>query len=505
MNIKCPIFHHAEQTPDNRAIITPDQSLTYLQLERIVSQSVTWLEQKGIQKSTRVALVGQNSWEYIVLLEAIWRIGAIAVPLNFRFPPGSINDILKKQEVNYIITGAVNISNFEESCITIDWTECVKYIHKDKDAPLNDQMNGQKKIDLNNHAAIILTSGSTGREKAVLHTYGNYYYNALGSNDNIKLTPGDRWLLSLPLFHVGGLGILFRCFIAGAAVVVPQENEKDANEKEALEDSLNVYRVTHASLVSTQLLRLINHLGEGLVAIRDFSYLKALLLGGSGFPAALIRKALSFNLPIHTSYGLSEMASQVTTTPPGVPADKLFTSGKLLAHRHLIIDKHSEICVKGETLFKGYVEGSVISRPWGRGGWFHTGDLGRIDADGYLTVLGRQDNMFISGGENIMPEEIEGILNELPEIEQVVVVPVINEMYGFRPAAFLKFRELTESTAAVPVTKDYLLSYLKERLPHFKIPDYFYYWPKGLAQTSLKVKRSIFLELLQRKEKPMLL
>lgn len=470
MKINCPIAQQAEQAPDNLAIIAPGQTFTYSQLDMMVARAVAALEQEGIRKHTRVALVGRNSWEYVVILAALWRIGAIAVPLNFRFPPANINEILKRQGINYIIE------------------ECLQYVQLD--APLS----SRKQIDLNNHAAIILTSGSTGQEKGVLLSYGALYYNALGSNENIKLAPGDRWLLSLPLFHVGGLGILFRSFIAGAAVVVPQENEK-----EALEDSISTNRVTHVSLVSTQLLRLMNQLEASSASCRDFSHLKAVLLGGSGFPGTLIQKALSLNLPIHTSYGLSEMASQVTTTPPGAQAEKLFTSGKLLAHRDLMIDKNDEICVKGKTLFKGYVEGEVVARSRGRGGWFHIGDIGRVDEDGYLTVLGRRDNMFISGGENIMPEEIEAVLNELPEVEQVVVVPVADEMYGFRPAAFLKFR------GDATVTKDYLVTYLERKLPRFKIPGFFYHWPEDIDQTTLKVKRPILLELLQREEKPGLL
>ncbi|MCX6581349.1 MAG: o-succinylbenzoate--CoA ligase [Candidatus Aminicenantes bacterium] len=515
MKINCPIAQQAEQAPDNIAVIAPGQTFTFSQFDMMVSRAVSLLEQKGIGRRTRVALVGRNSWEYIIILAALWRIGAIAVPLNFRFPPTRIDEILKRLGINYIIVhhdGSPSPGDHENFAtktprhqeffynkpLGVPWClgalvaifiaeECVQYVQQD--ALLSDR----KRIDLNNHAAIILTSGSTGREKGVLLTYGALYYNALGSNENIKLAPGDRWMLSLPLFHVGGLGVLFRSFMAGAAVVVPPENEK-----EALEDSLITCRVTHVSLVSTQLLRLINRLEEGIVTPGGFSHLKAVLLGGSGFPAALIQKALSLNLPIHTSYGLSEMASQVTTTPPGAlgtsgaQAEKLFTSGKLLAHRDLFIDKNNEICVKGKTLFKGYVEGAEISRPLDNMGWFHTRDLGQVDAEGYLTVLGRRDNMFISGGENIMPEEIEAVLNELPEVERVVVVPVADEMYGFRPAAFLKLRESADTAA---VTKDYLVRYLEGKLPRFKIPGFFYHWPEGLADGSLKVKRSIFEKL----------
>ena len=505
MKINCPIAQQAEQAPDNIAVIAPGQTFTFSQFDMMISRAVSLLEQKGIGKQTKVALVGRNSWEYIVLLAALWRMGAIAVPLNFRFPSASINEILKRQGINCIIVQDDGTPSPVHEDVAIRAPgHHVFFDNKPlggplclrafvalfmADAPLSDR----KQIDLNNHAVIILTSGSTGREKGVLLTYGALYYNALGSNENIKLAPGDRWMLSLPLFHVGGLGVLFRCFMAGAAVVIPQENEK-----ETLEDSLITCRVTHVSLVSTQLLRLINRLEEGIVTPGGFSHLKAVLLGGSGFPTALIQKALSLNLPIHTSYGLSEMASQVTTTPPGAPgtpgapAEKLFTSGKLLAHRDLFIDKNNEICVKGKTLFKGYVEGAEISRPLDNRGWFHTGDLGQVDAEGYLTVLGRRDNMFISGGENIMPEEIEAILSRLPEVERVVVVPVVDEMYGFRPAAFLKLRE---SAVTAAVTKDYLVSYLEGKLPRFKLPGFFYHWPEGLEEDSLKVKRSLFEKL----------
>ncbi|MCU0286559.1 MAG: o-succinylbenzoate--CoA ligase [Acidobacteria bacterium] len=486
MKINCPISQHPGQRTNEPAIIERGQSGTYLQLDRMISRAMVLLVQKGITKRSRVALIGRNSSEYIVLLFALWRLGAIAVPLNFRFPLENIRNILKRQEIHYLIAGtpdapdAPDDLDFKEpGIITINWEEFKHSIHQD--LPLNNRI----KINLNNPAAVILTSGSTGKEKGVLHTYGNYYYNALGSNENIKLAPGDRWLLSLPLFHVGGLGILFRCFTAGAAVVVPAGNE-------SIEESLMTYGVTHASLVSTQLLRLINHMEEGKAGA--FSHLKVLLLGGSGFPTALIHKALSLKLPIYTSYGLSEMASQVTTTPAGAPADKLFTSGKLLPYRQLMIDKNNEICVKGKTLFKGYIEGTALTKPWvkEKGKWFHTGDLGRWDKDGYLVVIGRRDNMFISGGENIMPEEIEAILKELPGIEEAVVIPVINETYGFRPAAFLKLKRNVE------LNKEYIVSYLMEKLPRFKIPDYFYHWPKELEQTSLKIKRSLFMELLQK-------
>jgi O-succinylbenzoic acid--CoA ligase len=483
MIISCPISRYAESAPDEPAIITGERIYSYLHLNSIISSSVDLLKQKGIEKDARTALVGRNSSEYIAALWALWRIAAVVVPINFHFPSEYLVKIFQKINISFAILNSPLFSYFRERSGIISWEEIANCWEL-----ANLFSDDQNRINLENNAAIILTSGSTGSEKAALHTFANHYYSALGSNENITLAPGDRWLLSLPLFHVGGLGILFRCFLAGAAVVVPGESE-------SLLESIEKYNVTHVSLVSTQLHRLLQEKGETRRA-RKFQRLKAILLGGSAFPASLIREAISLKLPIYTTYGLTEMASQVTTTPKNATLEKLLTSGKLLNYRGLKIDENNEICVKGKTLFKGYVEGQTFSSPCDSGGWFHTGDLGGIDADGYLHVLGRQDNMFISGGENIMPEEIEALLDQLPGIKQSIVVPVEDETYGFRPSAFLKPEQ------ELKITKDEVLNHLQKHLPCFKIPDLFYLWPdtNGSGEKSLKVERRYFRDLLKKSE-----
>jgi O-succinylbenzoic acid--CoA ligase len=244
-------------------------------------------------------------------------------------------------------------------------------------------------IPLGRPATVVFTSGSTGTPKAALHTFGNHYFSAVGSNANIALAPGDRWLHSLPLYHVGGLSILFRCLISGAAIALP---EPDA----PLGRSISGLRATHVSLVSTQLLRLLREDAalEGL---------RAVLMGGGPMPEDLVDQALARGLPVHTSYGLTEMASQVTTTAPGAAPEELRTAGRVLPHREVSVSGEGEILVRGETLFAGYVEGEKTRRPSGTGSWFRTGDLGRLDGAGRLRVLGRRDNLFISGGENVRP------------------------------------------------------------------------------------------------------
>jgi O-succinylbenzoic acid--CoA ligase len=241
---------------------------------------------------------------------------------------------------------------------------------------------------------------------------------------------------------------VFRCLISGAAIALP---EPDA----PLGRSISELRATHVSLVSTQLLRLLREDAalEGL---------KAVLTGGGPVPEDLVDEALARGLPVHTSYGLTEMASQVTTTAPGAAPEELRTAGRVLPHREVSVSGEGEILVRGETLFAGYVQGGRPGVRPGAGGWFRTGDLGRLDGAGRLRVLGRRDNLFVSGGENVRPEEIEEALLRIPGVEEAVVVPVPDPEFGERPVAFVRLsgvvvdlaRALGAGPAAVQGTQD---------------------------------------------------
>jgi O-succinylbenzoic acid--CoA ligase len=183
-------------------------------------------------------------------------------------------------------------------------------------------------------------------------------------------------------------------------------------------------------------------------------------------PEDLVDEALARGLPVHTSYGLTEMASQVTTTAPGAAPEELRTAGRVLPHREVSVSEEGEILVRGETLFAGYVEGEKTGRPSGAGGWFRTGDLGRLDGAGRLRVLGRRDNLLISGGENVRPEEIEEALLRIPGVEEAVVVPVADPEFGARPVAFVRLSEGMGDLARA----------LEPVLPRFKIPKDFHEW-----------------------------
>ena len=412
-----------------------------------------------------MALYLPKDERYVALVLALIRAGQIACPVSDRVPRRGVASLLERAACSALIsedegvlqtTGADLLKQSPDDLLR----EC-----KQRTVPID--------IPLERPATIIFTSGSTGVPKAALHTFGNHLHSALGSNANIALRSGDRWLHSLPLYHVGGLSILFRCLLAGATAALPQHETP-------LGEAIAGLGATHVSLVSTQLSRLLREAA-------DLTALEAVLMGGGPIPPSLVEEALARGLPVHTSYGLTEMASQVTTTPPGASPEELRTAGRVLPNREVSISGEGEILVRGETLFAGYVEGERIDYSLDMDGWFHTRDLGELDENGYLRIRGRMDNLFISGGENVQPEEIEESLCRLEGIDEAVVVPVPDEEFGARPVAFVRMdgevRDLSRELEPV--------------LPRFEIPISFHLWPEE-ARRGMKADRAALGELARR-------
>jgi O-succinylbenzoic acid--CoA ligase len=445
LSVTCPLRAAALATPSAAALVGAQGTVSYGELDRSVSAAAVRLA--GLEPGSRVALYLPKDERYAALILALIRAGHVACPVSDRLPPEGIARLLEGAACSALISDHANLLRTTRP-----------NLHKLEPGPLLEedrQLMEAADIPLQAPATIIFTSGSTGTPKAALHTFSNHYHNALGSNANIALRPGDRWLHSLPLYHVGGLSILFRCLLAGATAVFPEHRTQ-------IGESIAALGATHVSLVSTQLLRLLRE-------DADLSALEAVLMGGGPVPTSLVDEAVARGLPLHTSYGLTEMASQVTTTPPGASTEELHTSGRALPHREISISGEGEILVRGETLFAGYVKGEKVARPLDADGWFHTGDLGGLDEDGYLRILGRRDNLFISGGENIQPEEIEEAICRLDGVDEAVVVPLPDPEFGHRPVAFVR----TDGDESGD-----LASELRKVLPRFKIPISFHPWPE---------------------------
>ncbi len=449
--------------PEAEALVGVRGMISFKDLDRLVSAATLRLGE--LEAGSMVALHLPRDERYVVLLLALIRAGHVACPISDRLPPRAVAPLLERAACSALISEDEDLLQISGAGLRrLRPADLLEERRSDRTEPPD--------IPLERPATVVFTSGSTGVPKAALHTFGNHYYNALGSNANITLAAGDRWLHSLPLYHVGGLSILFRCLLAGATITLPEPGVP-------LGEAISGLGATHVSLVATQLLRLLR---EDV----DPGGLKAVLMGGGPVPASLVDEAIDRGFPVHTSYGLTEMASQVTTTPPGASSGELRTAGRVLPYREVSISERGEILLRGETLFAGYLDGERLDRPLDAGGWFHTRDSGELDERGYLRVRGRMDNLFISGGENVQPEEIEEAICRLEGIDEAVVVPVPDEEFGARPIAFVR-------TEGEP--RD-LAPELETVLPRFKIPISFHPWPDGAA--GMKPDRAALAERARR-------
>lgn len=439
----------------------------------------------------KVAIIGSNSENYLKLLISLLITGAVVMPLNPKYPMSKIYNCLLKTNCNkLIIEENLDINDIKDDISDISGINLIPPGYFDdnfKEIGLMELVLQLKAKNINeiinNNATIIFSSGSSGVPKAVLHTIGNHYFSALGSNYNIELKEGDCWLISLPLNHLSGFSTLFKSIISGAKIKVKDKNL-------SLIEMIKKNSITHISLIPSQLSELIENINN----VKILKKLKAILLGGAPTPYFLVEEAKNLNLPIFVSYGSTEMSSQITCTLKNDSLKHLKTSGKLLKYRELKINEENEILVKGWTLFKGYVDKDksgkeVLLKPFDKEGWFKTGDLGFIDEEGYLHVSGRKDFMFFYKGEKIFPEEIENALKEIREINDALVVSIPEREENQVPVAFIKSKNFNS------LDFELIKKILHTKIESYKIPQFFLNWPESYEKELLKPDREEFKNL----------
>ncbi|PCF95991.1 o-succinylbenzoate--CoA ligase [Vreelandella nigrificans] len=456
MKDTCPIYYWAEEAPEHIAVEAGSVRLSYRTLNRRVASLAQQLAREGFVPGDRLMVPAKGSLESLLLAWACLRAGVIFCPLNPAFPIVQQLNLAKRLQAGRVCqTESYHRYPAELTPVSLDF--------------LAEANTGEPPtLDGNQLCNTIFTSGSSGTPKAVLHRVANHLASARGSASFTPVDQNSGWLLSLPLFHIGGYAIPFRIFLAGGRVILD-------DAPQSLAERLEQQVISHLSLVPTQLWRLLQ---AGFTPQR--TQLRELLLGGAAIPAPLVARMVALGLTPKVSYGLSEMASQVCTGIPTAPG----VVGKPLPGREVrVVD--GEIQLRGDTLFCGYLSNGKVAPALNDEGWFATRDRGHFNADGALVVEGRLDNGFISGGENIQPEAIEQRLVDHPSIAQSLVVPVPHSEWGERPVAFIDWHGETVSEQA-------LNAWVREALPGFMVPDAWLVWPPGVG---FKPSRKQFAEL----------
>lgn len=441
----------AKEMPHSVALTTEQGDVSWLELEQTVARYAGHFQSIGICQGSIISVVGKNHPDAIWCLLAAMQVGAICTFIA----PAPLTSILDKLDTLYP-EGAVRWVSFSpdseylwqplsEACL---YAQCLtlRTTSGEVDLPLNPY----------SIATLVFTSGSTGKPKAVAHSINQHVASAHGVLARLNFETYHTWLLSLPLYHVSGLAIVYRWLVAGGTLKMGSGH--------LLDDIVNV---THASLVPTQLRRLLK---EG-----DVSSLQAVLLGGSHIPAALAQKAAQYGVDTWLGYGMTEAASTVTMKR----VDDNAGCGSILAGRQVDI-RDGQIFIGGDTLAMGYYQHGELVDLADSEGWYASSDLGYWQEDS-LVISGRADNMFISGGENIHCEEIEQVLLSYPAITAAIVIPVADCQYGYRPIALVKGD--VEHAQSEDFTQ-----YLNERLVRFKHPIAYFAMPE-IESSGIKVSR----------------
>jgi O-succinylbenzoic acid--CoA ligase len=453
-------------SPDQPALIAQNVRWTFSELDQRANAFALALANRGIQAGDRIALLLGNSAEFATIAHGAPRIGAVVVPLNLRLAVRELAWQLTDVGARLLLCDSPRTATADTVQGLVPGLESVAVHDLVDGAARPGALSGVLRQPMDPAAlhTIIYTSGTSGRAKGAMLTHGNHWWSAIGSVLNLGLHHDDSWLAVLPLFHVGGLAILVRSVIYGVPVVL-----HDRFDPVAVNEAIDQQGVTCVSLVSAMLRQVLDARGGRPVP----ATLRCVLLGGGPVPVALLERCAGQGIPVIQTYGLTETASQVATLAPADALRKPGSAGKPLLPTELRIDRDGapapsagvgEILVRGPTVGIGYVDRPEETRRAFRDGWLHTGDVGYLDAEGYLYVLDRREDLIVSGGENVYPAEVEAALLEHPAIEDAGVVGVPDPQWGEVPAAVVKRRADSALDAGTAI------AFCESRLARYKVP-----------------------------------
>ncbi len=427
----------ADLTPDAAALVFGDARLSYRALADQVHAAQRHLgEELGIARGDRIALLALNRPEFLVLLFACARLGAMLVPLNWRLAPPEHLFMLQDAGAHALILEpafaptAALAARALPGCRSV--TLPLALGGAGAAAPLDDAIADATPL------LIVYTSGTTGRPKGAVLTQGALTWNAINGVAAHELTSRDRVLITIPLFHVGGLNMQTVPALHAGATVHLHARFDPAATLAAIRDQ----RITVTVLVPAQLAALLEHPDW---PDADLSSLRLVTTGSSVVPPALVEPWRARGVDVINVYGATETAPIATWISPADARRKPTSCGKAALHaavrvvdaggRDAPVGQPGEVLVRGPNLFREYWNNPAATAEAIVDGWFHTGDIGHVDAEGFLYIDDRKTEVIISGGENIYPAEVEAVLMSVAGIAEAAVVARPHPKWGEVPVA----------------------------------------------------------------------
>jgi fatty-acyl-CoA synthase len=435
----------ARRTPQRVAIDYDGREVTYAELDRRSDALARELVARGLKRGDRVATLTGNSPEHVVVFFACAKAGFVLLPLNWRLAAPELRFQLDDAEPSAFLAEP----EYDELAAA---TGCPfePLAPPDGEAePFAAELRGDDPL------LLIYTSGTTGRPKGALLTHANCFWTNLSFDLATGVGGDDVVLQVLPQFHCGGWNVQpLLAWWKGAKVVLER-----AFEPARVLELLATKRVTTLMGVPAIYLFL-SH--EPAFADADLSSLRLAVVGGAPMPEELIRVWQARGIEIVQGYGLTEAAPNVLCLPPEDAMRKMGSAGKPYPYVDVRLGDESELLVRGPNVFPGYWRNPDATAAVLRDGWLHTGDVADVDEDGCYRIRGRLKDMYISGGENVYPAEVESALHDHPSVADAAVVSVADERWGEVGVAFVVAKE--------PVSEDALVAHCGERLARYKVP-----------------------------------
>lgn len=453
---------------------------TFAQLEERTNRLADALRTKGVRPGDRVALLCLNSPQMMEVYIAVAKLGAISVPVNFRLHPDEIAYVLTDSGATLLFastpfveaaTQALEHESAVREIIRVPaLAERVAGEQSDYEELVAAGSPGRVVTDVGHDdvCVIMYTSGTTGRPKGAMLTHGNFFYNAINAMGFASgLGRTDVTISAAPLFHIGALGVHTLPFLfLGASVVVLEAFTPDQWIETAAR-----HRVTQAFLVPAMWAAVA---ASPALGTADLSSLRLAISGGAPCPLPVISAMTQRGVSFTEGFGMTETSPNAACLQPEDVVDHAGSVGRPVAFmdfrildamdQDVPVGEVGELCLRGPSIFVGYWDKPEASAEAIRDGWFHTGDLARVDEEGFYSLVDRKKDLVITGGENVYPIEVEQVLYEHPEVVEVAVIGVPDERWGEIIAAVVV--RSAEST----LSADGLREWARDRIAHFKAP-----------------------------------
>ena len=486
MNIAWWVQRWSELNPAKPAIFFEGREITYLQLHQKANQTSCWLQSLGIEKGDRVAVMLENCPEFIDLYLACSRLGAIFVPVNFRLAAPELDYTLRNSRPRLFIFGSactdtvmsLNLNHrrplMELASIGVPSasSDILSY-----DSGVEGFSGGRPFLtkslgpaDPEEPQVIMYTSGTTGQPKGAVLSHRKTFFNCLNADIFFKLHFDDLMLIVLPLFHSGGLFIQASPILYKGATMVIHPRFDPARVYEDIE-RFKINKFLGVPTVYRALLK------EEPNKKRDLSSLQVCAIGGEKTTHDLLLTCKKAGFPLRQIMGQTE-TSILLWASEEASIQKPGTVGRPVFHAEVnLLDRDGrpvkpgevgEIVVRGSIMMKEYWQDPVKTEETIKNGWLRTGDLARMDDDGYFYLVDRAKDMYISGGENVYPAEVEKVLREHPMIEEIAIIGVPDDVWGEVGHAFVILK------AGANLQADELISFCNGRIARYK-------WPKRVT------------------------